>query len=120
MGIGIRLHGLPNLFLKVFNIVIGHITQEFSVRLRKVVPDKLSFDYGSPDNDEYEIHLFAVQPNRKVGNAESIFSAVIEVFDICIFNTQLVEELANLLLTPACRHTEHRAERCQFIVIHIG
>ena len=120
MSIGILLHGLPDLFLKVLHIVIGHIAQEFSVRLRKVIADKLSINHGAPDNDEHEIHLFAVQPDRKVGDAESIFTAVIEVFDICIFNTQLVEELADLLLPSAGRHTEHRTKRRQFIVVHIG
>ena len=85
-----------------------------------MIADKLSINHGAPDNDEHEIHLFAVQPDRKVGDAESIFTAVIEVFDICIFNTQLVEELADLLLPSAGRHTEHRTKRRQFIVVHIG
>ena len=31
MGIGVLFHVLPNLFLKVFNIVVGRITQNLSL-----------------------------------------------------------------------------------------
>lgn len=62
MGIGVLFHVLPNLFLKVFNIVVGRITQNISVRFRIVIPYKLIYSNGAPDNNEDEICLFTVKP----------------------------------------------------------
>ena len=92
---------------------------------------KLIYSNGAPDNNEDEICLFTVKPDWPMRYAVRIaianflthdFNAVIIVGspDIIILYAHLIEEPADFLLTSSGCHTEHRAERCQLVIVFIG
>ena len=103
-----------------FNIVVGRITQNISVRFRIVIPYKLIYSNGAPDNNEDEICLFTVKPDWPMRYAVRIaianflthdFNAVIIVGspDIIILYAHLIEEPVSY--THLLRHFSEQTRR---------